>query len=114
MVLSVLVELLVCVRAGACARVCKESRTAARWWEGGCSVAACPGAGRARRRPTTPTMLLERAARNSHTTNLVSVTSLSYTYHLVPVSQVPGNVSDSCLIDNPIRKLSKLCQISFQ
>lgn len=83
MVLSVLVELLVCVRAGACARVCKESRTAARWWEGGCSVAACPGAGRARRRPTTPTMLLERAARNSHTTNLVSLLNYYLIFNII-------------------------------
>ncbi|CAH0727728.1 unnamed protein product, partial [Brenthis ino] len=33
-----------------------EARTAPKWSEAGCSVAACPGAGRARRRPTTPTM----------------------------------------------------------
>lgn len=49
------------------------ARTAPRWSEGGCSVAACPGAGRARQRPTMPTMPLEKAAPNFPPANMVSL-----------------------------------------
>lgn len=42
------------VARGACALV--GAHTAPRWLEAGCSVVACPGAGRAQRRPMTPDM----------------------------------------------------------
>lgn len=63
----------VCVCVERRRRVGSGARTAPRWSEAGCSVAACPGAGRARRRPsTTPTMPCGRAARNYPTMNMVS------------------------------------------
>lgn len=83
----------------ACACVCGVSvvgaRTASRWWEAGCSVAACPGAGRARRRPsTTPTMRCEMAARNCYTMIMVSF------FFYTTLMSISGIASKSILLSS--------------